>query len=67
MVKKMKPANRPQMNQAWAETILKANGIDLTKPAILGMRGYFQDSMGTPGRNDRGIYDDATIVISPSV
>jgi hypothetical protein len=27
--------------------------------ALLAVRGCFRDSMGEPGKNDRGIYDDA--------
>jgi len=33
---------------------------------LLGVRGYFQDSMGVVGENDRGIYDDAFFLISPN-
>ena len=35
--------------------------------AVVAIRGYYRDSMGVPGVNDRGIYDDAFIVVSPSV
>lgn len=39
--------------------------IDQNQAVLLGVRGYFQDSMGSPGENDRGIYDDALFLISP--
>jgi lysozyme len=32
---------------------------------LIGFRGYYMDSMGKPGENDRGIYDDAICVVTP--
>ena len=34
---------------------------------VLGIRGYYLDSKGKPGANDRNIYDDAIVVCSPAV
>lgn len=56
------PSARPGMPRARAAELLVAHGI--TGPAILGRRGYFRDSMGRPGKNDRGMYDDAIVVLT---
>jgi lysozyme len=34
---------------------------------VIGVRGYYEQTMGNPDRNDRGIYDDAFFVVGPEV
>lgn len=54
------------MTKAAVLELLDAHGVDLgaVKVAIVGIRGYYLNTMGKPGKNDRGIYDDALFVIS---
>lgn len=61
--------NRPRWDKAKVETILQqqfdAAKRKMTRVVLLGVRGYFEDSMGVVDQNDRGIYDDALFVYSP--
>jgi lysozyme len=34
---------------------------------LIGIRGYYLDTMGKPGVNDRGIYDDCICIVAPNL
>lgn len=59
------PNNRPLLTRKEAESYLKGKNISPTEVVLLGIRGYYKNSMGAPRVNDRGIYDDALCVIGP--
>jgi lysozyme len=60
---------KPQVKKSVIDKILKEKGIDVKKypMLIIGIRGYFVNTMGEKGKNDRGIYDDALIIYTPNV
>jgi hypothetical protein len=58
------PRSRPRQTRQETERILQEKEtVELV--AILAMRPYYRDTMGKPGKNDIGIYDDAAFLISP--
>lgn len=59
------PQSKPQWSMDKVKAILEREGVDTTKPAFLFVRGYYRDSMGKPGTNDRAIYDDAAFIYTP--
>jgi len=63
------PNSRPQMGKSDVEKILKSKGIDRDKfpVCVVAVRGYYLDSMGVKGKNDRGVYDDACFIDSPTL
>lgn len=62
----MIPASRPQQTREETLAILSKHGVNADKGVVLlGVRGYYKDSMGKAGVNDMDIYDDAVFVVSP--
>jgi lysozyme len=59
--------NRPKITKAELLELMKAEGFTppLEAVYVVGIRGYYKKSMGNPAENDRGIYDDAMVVIAP--
>lgn len=63
MASTLTPAAKPRLDRASVEAILADHEL-ATLPALVGIRGYYRDSMGERGTNDRGLYDDAICLIS---
>jgi len=63
------PPSRPRLSRAELRALLAPFNLDRARDPLLivGIRGYYRDTLGVPGRNDRGIYDDALIVDGPEV
>lgn len=65
------PLYRPQQSEAVTRAVLGKH-LDLM-PAerrgdpvkVLIVRGYFRDTMGKRGKNDRAMYDDAAFIVTP--
>lgn len=55
---------KPQITRTEAEEIIKANRVS-DRVILIGIRGYYLDTFGRRGENDRGVYDDAILLISP--
>jgi hypothetical protein len=58
------PSSRPQILKEELDRILTHRKVKKSYRAVLiGIRGYYLDSMGEPGKNDRGEYDDAIFLV----
>lgn len=51
----------PRITKERVEEILRANKVDLSDFCMLAIRGYYLDTYGAKGENDRRVYDDAII------
>lgn len=62
------PNSRPQQTREETLEILSQHGVSVENQVVLlGVRGYYRDSMGVVGKNDQAMYDDALFVISPDI
>ena len=62
----MIPKNRPRIERKDTEKLIASRRVS-DPVCLVGIRGYYRDSMGARGKNDRSIYDDAIILVSPNV
>lgn len=62
------PEARPRLSYSELKPLVEAAGLDVNAHPVFvaGIRGYYKNSMGDPGSNDRGIYDDAIFLVSPA-
>lgn len=61
----MTPPSRPRATRALIERLAKKAAKDLPAVFLVGVRGYYRDTMGKVGTNDRNLYDDALFVVGP--
>lgn len=63
-----RPASRPKATRAEVLGWLARAYPHEALPGVfvVGVRGYYRDTLGVKGANDRGIYDDAIFVVTPT-
>lgn len=64
-----RPSAPPRATRADVVAMLSKAHPNVTLPEVyvVGVRGYYLNSLGVAGKNDRGIYDDAIFVMAPGI
>lgn len=62
------PSERPRLSFGEVAARVAPLGLEVARDPVfvVGIRGYYRNSMGAPHVNDRGIYDDAIFLVSRS-
>lgn len=62
------PTTRPKLSESALLNRIRVYDLDRAENpvVVVGIRGYYLNSMGAPAKNDRGIYDDALFIHTPS-
>jgi lysozyme len=61
------PNGRPKLTKEQAIGYLSAFNLTEYPVKLLGIRGYYKDTMGKPDTNEVGIYDDAQFIMSGAI
>lgn len=62
------PGARPRLSERELVDRLKPLGLTAAdRLFVVGIRGYYRDTMGKVGANDRGLYDDAIFIVAPGL
>lgn len=65
----MIPNSKPRISRERLVANVIGQGLwkndNVTRTSVIGVRGYYFNSLGQPNDNDRGIYDDAIFIITP--
>jgi len=57
------PVSKPQEKRRDTIARIPSDVLEKYHVILVGVRGYYRDSMGVVGKNDRSIYDDAIFVL----
>jgi lysozyme len=60
------PTSKPQAKRHEILAKVPTWVIERYQLILVGIRGYYCDTMGEAGKNDRGIYDDAMFIVGPA-